>query len=148
MKDDRELLLKEAIELINKHSVTAYEISMNTDLSDVGVQKIINGDTKRPLLTTLKAITSYIKEKYENSTFIQGSYSMKTKINPSNVESFEDFSVDDKLNSIYNLAYGKLNMQEKNILFLQKKVEKQDQLISKQTEKIDELIKLLRKQLK
>ncbi|GAB0155449.1 hypothetical protein CHRYSEOSP005_07100 [Chryseobacterium sp. Alg-005] len=64
MKQTREQLLNEALELIKKYGVSAYEISQNTSLSDVGILKIINGDTKRPLELTLLTIIGYIKEKY------------------------------------------------------------------------------------
>lgn len=66
----REELLQEALHLINKYNVTAYEIEKHTPLTAVGVQKIINGDSKRPLENTLKTIISYIKQNYvdkENS---------------------------------------------------------------------------------
>ena len=60
----REELLQEALYLINKYNVTAYEIEKYTPLTAVGVQKIINGDSKRPLENTLKTIISYIKQNY------------------------------------------------------------------------------------
>ena len=60
----REELLQEALFLINKYNVTAYEIEKYTPLTAVGVQKIINGDSKRPLENTLKTIISYIKQNY------------------------------------------------------------------------------------
>lgn len=60
----REELLQEALYLINKYNVTAYEIEKHTPLTAVGVQKIINGDSKRPLENTLKTIISYIKQNY------------------------------------------------------------------------------------
>ena len=60
----REELLQEALCLINKYNVTAYEIEKHTPLTAVGVQKIINGDSKRPLENTLKTIISYIKQNY------------------------------------------------------------------------------------
>ena len=61
----REELLQEALYLINKYNVTAYEIEKHTPLTAVGVQKIINGDSKRPLENTLKTIISYIKQNYD-----------------------------------------------------------------------------------
>ena len=68
----REELLQEALYLINKYNVTAYEIEKNTTLTAVGVQKIINGDSKRPLENTLKTITSYIKQNYiDRENFIK-----------------------------------------------------------------------------
>ncbi|WP_343643936.1 hypothetical protein [Chryseobacterium sp.] len=62
--DKRDELLEEALKLINKYNTTAYDISQGTGLSAVGIQKIINGESKRPLERTLEAITSYIKQKY------------------------------------------------------------------------------------
>lgn len=62
----RDELLQEALSLINKYSVTAYEIEKNTSLTAVGVQKIINGESKRPLENTLNTIISYIKDSYRN----------------------------------------------------------------------------------
>lgn len=65
---NRDELLKEALYLINKHSVTAYEIEKNTPLTAVGVQKIINGESKRPLENTLNTIISYINNQYSNES--------------------------------------------------------------------------------
>ncbi len=58
-------LLEKALVLIEKHGVTAYEIESFTHLSAVGVQKIINGITKKPQKPTLETIISYITNKYE-----------------------------------------------------------------------------------
>ncbi len=63
-KNDREMLLKETLTLIDKYNVTAYEIEQNTDLTAVGVQKIINGETLKPQKRTLDSITNYINKKY------------------------------------------------------------------------------------
>lgn len=65
-KNDREMLLKETLTLIDKYGVTAYEIEQNTDLTAVGVQKIINGETLKPQKRTLDSITNYINKKYLN----------------------------------------------------------------------------------
>lgn len=62
---EREILLDKALDLIDRYSVTAYEIEQNTSLSAVGVQKIINKETKKPLQVTLETIISYIERKYE-----------------------------------------------------------------------------------
>lgn len=62
--DKRDELLEEALRLINKYAITAYDISQGTGISAVGIQKIINGESKRPLERTLQTITSYIKQKY------------------------------------------------------------------------------------
>lgn len=62
----REKLLNETLDLINEFNVTAYEIEKNTTLSAVGVQKIIDGKSKRPFETTLSTIKSYITNAYMN----------------------------------------------------------------------------------
>ncbi|MRN00192.1 S24 family peptidase [Riemerella anatipestifer] len=67
MGSDRDNLLLEVKSLIDKHNITAYEVEKYTPLSAVGVQKIIDGSTKRPLETTLQTIKSYITNKYENT---------------------------------------------------------------------------------
>lgn len=64
----RDELLQEALYLISEYNVTAYEIEKNTSLTAVGVQKIINGESKRPLENTLKTIISYIKDNYSNNS--------------------------------------------------------------------------------
>lgn len=76
----RDELLQEALSLINKHSVTAYEIEKNTSLTAVGVQKIINGESKRPLENTLNTIISYINSNYSNES--KGSEIPKGELKP------------------------------------------------------------------
>ena len=48
--EKREELLNSVLNFIEKYEITAYEIEQNTELSAVGVQKIINKETKKPLL--------------------------------------------------------------------------------------------------
>ena len=59
-------LLMYVLGLIKEYNITAYEIERNTGLSAVGVQKIINGETKRPQSNTLNTIMEYINGKYIN----------------------------------------------------------------------------------
>lgn len=80
--DKRDLLLEEALKLINKYSITAYDISQGTGISSVGIQKIINGESKRPLERTLESITSYIKQKYSLESLVaneEGDIDIKNK---------------------------------------------------------------------
>ena len=65
--EKREELLNSVLNFIEKYEITAYEIEQNTELSAVGVQKIINKETKKPLLSTLKTIMEYIEKKYINN---------------------------------------------------------------------------------
>lgn len=63
--EDRDLLLMNVLDLIQKHNLTAYEIGTSVNLAITGVQKIIDGQTKRPQIHTLKSIQDYITENYE-----------------------------------------------------------------------------------
>ena len=64
---ERQLKLKKVKELIKKYNVTAYEISKNTPLTAVGVQKIINGQSEKPLNVTLDTIYNYITTHYPHN---------------------------------------------------------------------------------
>lgn len=54
-------------ELIKKYNVTAYEISKNTHLTTVGVQKIINGRSEKPQIATIDAIYNYLTTYYPHN---------------------------------------------------------------------------------
>ena len=54
-------------ELIKKYNVTAYEISKNTHLTTVGVQKIINGRSEKPQIATIDAIYNYLTTHYPHN---------------------------------------------------------------------------------
>ena len=56
--------LTTAKKLIKKYNVTAYEISKNTHLTTVGVQKIINGRSEKPQIATIDAIYNYLTTHY------------------------------------------------------------------------------------
>ena len=64
---DRQEKLKKVKSLIKKYNVTAYEISKNTSLTAAGVQKIINGQSEKPLIVTLDTIINYIESKYSHN---------------------------------------------------------------------------------
>lgn len=44
----------------NKQGITAYRIAQGTGLSSVGIQKILNLETKNPSMTTLTTILNFI----------------------------------------------------------------------------------------
>ena len=80
LKETREVLLVKALELIKEYSITAYEIEQKTDLTAVGVQKMINGETKKPQKRTLETIINYITNAYVSPTddnFYKDSYLVK-----------------------------------------------------------------------
>lgn len=95
----REELLQEALYLINKYNVTAYEIEKHTPLTAVGVQKIINGDSKRPLENTLKTIISYIKQNY-----VDGESSIKQNNIPQGELKPKEYSTSIKVRLVSNKA--------------------------------------------
>lgn len=65
MGTQEEVSLSELLKKIEKHSLTAYEIAKNTGFSSVGIQKIIDGDTKKPSRKTVSSIYEYVKNEYE-----------------------------------------------------------------------------------
>lgn len=52
--------LEKIIKTIKDQGITAYEIAQNTNLTEVGINKILNGKTKKPHKSTLKTLTDYI----------------------------------------------------------------------------------------
>ena len=64
---ERQLKLKKVKELIKKYNVTAYEISKHTSLTAAGVQKIINGQSEKPLSVTLDTIYNYLTTHYPHN---------------------------------------------------------------------------------
>lgn len=50
------------LETIKKHNITAYEIGKNTKISTFAIQKIINGETKKPNIKTLNEILIFLEE--------------------------------------------------------------------------------------
>ena len=124
--EKREELLNSVLNFIEKYEVTAYEIEQNTELSAVGVQKIINKETKKPLLSTLKTIMEYIEKKYINN------YITKESVISGN---------NHKINQggIYNDNESD-NIITNELLILLKEKDKQ---IAKKDEQIDKLLHIL-----
>ena len=124
--EKREELLNSVLNFIEKYEITAYEIEQNTELSAVGVQKIINKETKKPLLSTLKTIMDYIEKKYINN------YITKESVISGN---------NHKINQggIYNDNESD-NIITNELLILLKEKDKQ---IAKKDEQIDKLLHIL-----
>ena len=124
--EKREELLNSVLNFIEKYEITAYEIEQNTELSAVGVQKIINKETKKPLLSTLKTIMEYIEKKYINN------YITKESVISGN---------NHKINQggIYNDNESD-NIITNDLLILLKEKDKQ---IAKKDEQIDKLLHIL-----
>lgn len=59
----KEQKLKFILEEVEKLGVSAYEISKNTNLTDAGVGRILNGTVKNPHENSLNAIIDYLEKK-------------------------------------------------------------------------------------
>lgn len=59
--------LKIVRDLCEKHKITAYEIGEKTKLDISGIQRILNGDTKKPREKTLDTILNYLDSKIVGS---------------------------------------------------------------------------------
>lgn len=125
--EKREELLKNVLTLIEKYKITAYEIEQNTELSAVGVQKIVNGETKKPLSSTLKTIMDYINRKYINNS-----------ITGDNVISGNNHKINQ--GGIYN--EGNNSITDRLIHLLEEK----DKQIAKKDEQIDKLLYIISNQ--
>ncbi len=125
--EKREELLKNVLTLIEKYKITAYEIEQNTELSAVGVQKIVNGETKKPLSSTLKTILDYINRKYINNS-----------ITGDNVISGNNHKINQ--GGIYN--EGNNSITDRLIHLLEEK----DKQIAKKDEQIDKLLYIISNQ--
>lgn len=55
--------VEEVINMIKESGITAYEIAKNTPLSEVGINKILNGSSKNPRKSTLLVLYDYITNK-------------------------------------------------------------------------------------
>lgn len=59
-KEEKRIFILEQVE---KHGISAYEISKNTNLTDAGVGRILNGSVKNPHENTLNTIINYLESK-------------------------------------------------------------------------------------
>lgn len=59
--------LSEIIEFIETEELTAYHVSKATNMSEVGLIKILSGKTKRPHKNTLKVLNDFISNYSKNT---------------------------------------------------------------------------------
>ena len=52
--------LEEILEILESKGVTAYEIAKHTNLTEVGINKIFNRETKKPHKSTIQTLDDYI----------------------------------------------------------------------------------------
>lgn len=115
-------LKEKFIYLVDKYRVTAYEMEKHTSLSAVGIQKIIDGITKNPQKRTLETLISYITKKYDEKFHAEEErpiYSVKLS------------QLEEKERIIYCL--------ERNLKDKDKLIDRGDQLLDLQAEKIKDL---------
>lgn len=124
--EEIENLLVNVLELMKEYKITAYEIERNTGLSAVGVQKIINGETKRPQPNTLNTIMEYINGKYIN-----------VKISKSNLYAGSKHKINQ--GGVYNDGENTKEL----ISDLMNMIREKDIQISKKDEQIQQLLQII-----
>ena len=124
--EEIENLLVNVLELMKEYKITAYEIERNTGLSAVGVQKIINGETKRPQPNTLNTIMEYINGKYIN-----------VKISKSNLYAGGKHKINQ--GGVYNDGENTKEL----ISDLMNMIREKDKQISKKDEQIQQLLQII-----
>lgn len=95
---ERQEKLKKVKDLIKKYNVTAYEISKNTSLTAAGVQKIINGQSEKPLSVTLDTIYNYLITHYPHN---EATHNINSNGN-NNTPPQQDSQVQTQENNIYS----------------------------------------------
>jgi hypothetical protein len=124
--EEVENLLVNVLDLMKEYKVTAYEIERNTGLSAVGVQKIINGETKKPQPNTLNTIMEYINGKYIN-----------VKISKSNLYAGGKHKINQ--GGVYNDSENTKEL----ISDLMNMIREKDIQISKKDEQIQQLLQII-----
>lgn len=81
-------------EICLTHNITAYQISKETGLNTAGVQRLLNGQVKKPQQKTLNTILSWL------NNFLDLKIVDSHKKNPGSALS--DFSADDIIDYIFN----------------------------------------------
>lgn len=56
--------LKTIVDFIKEKEITAYRIAQSTDLTEVGINKILNGESKKPRQSTIKTIAKFLHNNY------------------------------------------------------------------------------------
>lgn len=72
--------VSEIVKSIKEKNITAYEIAKNTLLTEVGINKILNGTSQNPRKSTLKILEDYLTSYPQGIHNNQGSYQTKTTI--------------------------------------------------------------------
>lgn len=72
--------LKEIIREIRERGLTAYEIAKNTPLTEVGINKILNGESKRPHNSTLNELRKYLRQIDSPTSYAKPSYSANQEV--------------------------------------------------------------------
>ncbi|WP_340074834.1 hypothetical protein [Leptobacterium sp. I13] len=110
--------VKEIIHILKKEGITGYEIAKATGLTEVGVNKILAGKTKKPHTSTVAILRNYIDQ----------------HLNTNKKKTLDDFSIEEIV------AY--LHENEENKKFNENTAYKMFLKIRLQREVIDELIKM------
>ena len=63
--------LAEMLARAKKYNVSPYEVGNNTPLTTTGVQKIFDGESKKPSIKSINIINDYVIKTYEPEQFVQ-----------------------------------------------------------------------------
>lgn len=63
--------LDDILEKVKKYKISPYEVGNNTTLTVTGVQKIFDGETKKPGNKSISIISDYITRVYEPETIVK-----------------------------------------------------------------------------
>ena len=135
---ERQLKLKKVKELIKKYNVTAYEISKNTPLTAVGVQKIINGQSEKPLNITLDTIYNYLTTHYPHNEVTHNTQSHNKGNNNIYINNPQNALTDKETQSIPGQA-NENNIYTEMIATQRKLIANQNELISQYRKEIEYL---------
>jgi predicted transcriptional regulator len=75
-------LLEVILKTVREKKITAYEIAKHTDLSAFAIQKILDGDTKKPYRNTLLKILDYLESRIVGTKMEAADASETYSINP------------------------------------------------------------------
>ncbi|MEL6919020.1 MAG: helix-turn-helix transcriptional regulator [Bacteroidota bacterium] len=89
--------LKRILMLIKERRITAYEIAAKTSLSEVGINKILNGNSTNPHQATVDILAQYLSEHHniEENWFDKGE-GIKQSMNLPSREELEGLSSSEK----------------------------------------------------
>ncbi|CAL65859.1 helix-turn-helix domain-containing protein [Christiangramia forsetii] len=104
------LKTEEIVNEIKKKKITAYQIASETDLSEVGINKILNGQVKKPRKSTIKILSNYL-----NSSDNEKNSTPKTDLIDKRFEEIVAFKVKEIIQSDINELNQEINQLQQKV---------------------------------